>query len=140
MKKEFSVHWKGSRQIRKQRKYVAKAPKHIKQKLLSCHLSKELRQKYARRAFQLRKGDSVKIMNGEFKKKTGKVSIVDVGNARAAIEGIQITKKDGSKVNAWFPVCKLMITEMNMDDKMRSDSIKKEPTKKIENKNMEKKK
>ncbi len=126
MKKQFSTSWKGSIQARKQRKYAAEAPLHIKQKMLASHLSKELRQKYKRRAFALRKGDTVKVMNGEFRKKTGKISDVDVKNQRAAIEGMQITKKEGSKVNVFFAASNLMITELNLDDKKRLDSIRKE--------------
>lgn len=134
MKRKFSTAWKGSRQVRKQRKYLANAPFHIKRKMLSGHLSKDLRKRYGRRSFTLRKNDVVKVMSGEFKKKTGKVSILDIKNARVAIEGIQITKRDGSKVNAWFNPSKLMITELVLEDKKRINSIKKEKleTKKVE--------
>ena len=130
MKKEFSTSWKGSRQPRKQRKYVAQAPSHIKQKMLSSHLSKELRQKYARRAFQLRKGDTVKIMNGENAGKSGKIVAIDLNKLKVAIENIQVTKKDGSKANLYFNPPKLMITELNLEDKMRTESINKTSTKK----------
>lgn len=138
MKKEFSKAWKGSSQARKQRKYLANAPQNVKTKMLSSHLSKELRQKYQRRSFQLRKGDTVKVMNGEFKGKTGKVSVVDTRTLRVAIEGLQVMKKDGSKVNVYFRNAKLMITELNLDDKRRLDSLKKEN--KTENKQKENKK
>lgn len=129
MKKQFSKSWKASKQGRKQRKYVAQAPQSIKQKFLSSHLSKELRTKYGRRSFQLRKGDNVKVMNGEYKGKSGKVSVVNVGRTRVAIEGLQITKKDGSKVNISFVPSKLMIIELNLEDKKREDSLKKEKQK-----------
>jgi len=131
MRRKFSTAWKGSKQVRKQRKYVAKAPLHIKRKMLSSHLSKELRKKYERRSFQLRKNDVVKVMIGEFVGKSGKVSVVDSKNSRVAIEGIQETKKDGSKVNVWFNCSNIMITELNMEDKKRLESIKrgKEQTK-----------
>ncbi len=137
MKKNFSTHWKASKQPRKQRKYQANAPKHIKRKLISAHLSKELRQKYKRRAFALRKGDTVKVMVGEFRKKTGKISDVNLMNMKVTIEGLQKTKKEGSKVNVPFNASNLMITELNLDDKKRSDSINKtqaKPIKKEENK------
>jgi len=126
MKKEFSTSWKGSKLPRKQRKYLAKAPQHIRQRIASSHLSKDLRQKYGRRGFQLRNGDSVKIMCGEYRGKTGKVSSVDFVKLRAVIEGIQITKKDGSKTNVYINPSKLMITELNLEDKERLNSINKE--------------
>ena len=74
MKKEFSTKWIESTQPRKQRKYLANAPLSIKRKMISSNLNKELRKKYSRRNFVLIKGDEVKIMNGEFKGKRGKVS------------------------------------------------------------------
>src|SRR5512136_2551491 len=123
MKKEFSNAWIGSRQPRKQRKYLANAPLHIRHKLISAHLSKELRKKYGKRNFPLRKGDSVKILRGEFKKKTGKVGLVDLKRLRIAIENMQKTKKDGSKVNIWFDPSNLQIKELNLDDKKRLESL-----------------
>jgi len=64
MKNEFSKHWVGSKRPGKQRKYLAKAPLHIRKKLLNVSLSKELRKKYGRRAITVRKGDKVKILVG----------------------------------------------------------------------------
>jgi large subunit ribosomal protein L24 len=126
MKKEFNKNWKASNQPRKQRKYLANAPFHLREKMLCSHLSKELRQKYGRRSFALRKGDTVKVMNGEYRGKTGKIGVIDLTKIRVTIEGIQITKKDGSKVNIFFKPCKLLITELNLDDAKRQASIKKE--------------
>ena len=123
--------------MRKQRKYLANAPKHLKGKMFSCHLSKELRKKYGRRSFPARTKDAVKVMTGEFKGKTGKISRLDKLNMKIIIEGIQITKKDGSKANVAFDSSNLMITELNLDDKKRLNSIKKENNKqdnKTENK------
>lgn len=126
MKQEFTKTWNASNQPRKQRKFLANAPQHIRGKLMSGHLSKELRQKYNRRSFGVRKGDTVKIMNGKYDGKTGKISLMDLTKLRVAVEGIQITKKDGSKVNVFFKPSKLLITELNMEDGKRAESIKKE--------------
>jgi len=86
-KKQFSGHWKGSSQRRKQRKYQAHAPLHIKQRFASAHLSDELKKKYGCRSLQIRKGDIVKIMRGE-----GEV-------ARAKIKSIRKGKEDATKVD-----------------------------------------
>src|SRR3989344_6745275 len=102
MKKEFSTSWISSKQPRKQRKYRANAPLHTKHKFLSAHLSKSLREKYGKRSFPLRKGDEVLVMRGSFKKKKAKISEVDLKRLRVALEKIQRTKKDGTKVNVWF--------------------------------------
>lgn len=133
MKKTFSKHWKASKQPRKQRKYLAKAPLHIKHEFLSAHLSKELRKKYQRRSFPLRKGDTIKIMRGSFKGKVGKIENVDSKRTRVSIEKIQKAKKDGTKVNIFFHPSKLQIQELNLDDKERINSLERK-IKKIEEK------
>ncbi len=123
MAKKFSTKWKSSKQPKKQRKYRYNAPLHIKQKFISAHLSKELREKYKTRALQLRKGDTVKIMVGQFKGKTGKVKKVDLKKAKVYIEGIEILKKDGTKADYPIDPSNLMITELNLEDKKRLKSI-----------------
>jgi len=127
MKKIFSKAWKSSKQTRKQRKYRANAPLHIKHKFLSANLSKELRKKLGIRNLETRKGDTVKIMRGEFKKKTGKVASVDLKRTRIAIEGIQKKKKDGTKVNVYFHPSNVQILEIKEDNFRLSQSTK--PTK-----------
>lgn len=131
MKKEFSKKWIGSRQTRKQRKYRANAHLKLKHKMLSANLSKELRKKYGRRSFTLKKGDKVKIMKGEFKGKVGKVDLVSIKNLKVSIEGMQITKKEGTKINVKFYPSNLQIQELNIEDKNRIASL----TKKVPNTN-----
>lgn len=120
MKQSFSTHWKSSRQVRKQRKYRFNAPLHIKHKFLSANLSKPLREKYGKRSLPLRKGDEVLVMRGTFTKKKGKVTSVNIKSAKIAIEGIQRSKKDGTKVNVFFNPSVLQIHNLNLDDKQRS--------------------
>ena len=130
MKKEFSTAWKGSKQPRKQRKYTAKAPLHIKRKLLSVNLSKELRKKVGKRNIPVRKGDNVKIMLGKFKGKTGKIIQVFTKKTKVTVEGIQVKKQDGSKANIKLHPSNLQIIEIDMNDKKRiSNSNKKTESK-----------
>ncbi len=124
MKQKFSTKWKESKQPRKKRKYTANAPLHLKRKMMSAILSKELRERYGRNA-EIRKGDSVVVMRGEFKKKTGKVASINMKKMKVSIEGIQRSKKDGSKVAVWFHPSKLMITALNLEDERRFKRIKK---------------
>lgn len=119
MNKKFSTHWKASKQPRKQRKYKAKAPLHIKQKLLSANLSKELRKQHKIRSIVLRKGDKVKIMRGKFKNKQGKIIEVNIKNSGIKIEDVMVKKNDGSKVNVKIQPSNVQITELNLDDKKR---------------------
>ena len=121
--KKFSSSWKSSKKQRKQRKYRFKAPLHIKQKFVSSHLSKELRKKYGKRNVSLRKGDKVKIMRGQFKKHEGKIDRIDLKKTRAFVSGVEITKRDGSKKQLALYPSNLMIIELNMDDKLRQQSL-----------------
>ena len=119
MKSKFSTAWKSSRQARKQRKYRANAPLHLRHKFLSANLSKELRKRYNRRSFPLRMGDEVLVMRGQFKKKKGKINLIELKRTRVAIEGIQRQKKDGTKINVYFHPSKLQIHSLNLEDKER---------------------
>ena len=119
MKSLFSTSWKSSIQPRKQHKYRHNAPLHVRHKFLSAHLSKELRKKYSKRNLPLRKGDEVLVMRGAFKKKKAKVFSVDHGRPRVSLEGIQRTKKDGTKVSVVFNPRSLQIIALTLEDKRR---------------------
>ena len=119
MKQKFSIHWKSSKQPRKQRKYAANAPLHLRKKFVSANLSKDLRKKQGKRNIPLRKGDIVKIMRGKFKGKQGKITEIKVKTQKIFIEGIQIKKKDGSKTNVPIKPSNLQIIELNLDDRKR---------------------
>lgn len=117
--KKFSVEWKSSTKPGKQRKYRFNAPLHIKQKFVSAHLSKDLRQKLKKRNVDLRKGDKVKIMRGQFKKHEGKVDRVDLKKSLIFVSGLEFTKRDGTKKALGISPSNLMITELSMEDKQR---------------------
>ena len=51
---------------RKNRKRHFNAPSHIRRKLMSSPLSKELRQKYNVRSIPIRKDDEVQVMGGRY--------------------------------------------------------------------------
>jgi len=120
MKKTFVKSWKSSKQPRKQIKYRANAPLNIKNKFLSIHLSKDLKTKHKKRNITVRKGDTVKILRGQFKGKSGKVDRVDTKKTKVFIQGIEVPKKDGTNTFYPFNPSNLMITELNLDDKKRA--------------------
>ena len=123
MKKKFSIKWKSSKQARKQRKYRHNAPLHIKQKFVNVHLSKELKKKYKTRSLGLKKGDKVKVMRGQFRKHTGNVERIDLKKTRVYLSGIEVAKKDGTKTTYPIGPSNLVITDLNLDDKMRQKII-----------------
>jgi len=105
---------------RKQRKFRYTAPLHIRRKLVSAHLSKELREKYKRRAIPIRKGDEVEIMRGKFKKKTGKILRVDLKEYKVYIEGMTRKRTVGTEAQVAFHPSNLRILNLNLDDKYRN--------------------
>ena len=135
MKKQFSKHWKASKQPRKQRKYLANAPIHLRKKFLSVNLSKELRKKYSIRNITLKKGDKVKILRGKYKKKEGKINEVFYKISKVCVEGIQVKKQDGSKANVKIDSSNLQIIELNLEDSRRRKIFSQISSKKKEDQN-----
>ena len=123
MKQKFSKSWKASKKPSKQRKYAINAPLHIKRKLLSTKLSKELAKKHGKRNLMVRTGDKVKIVRGNFKDHTGKIDKIFTKKTKVLIEGIHLVKKDGNKVNYPLHPSNLIITELNLEDKKRGKSL-----------------
>ena len=121
--KKFSSTWKSSRKPAKQRKYRLNSDLHIKQKFIHSHLSKDLRKKYGKRNIGLRKGDKVKVMIGKFKKHEGKIEKIDLRKARIFVNGVEVTKKDGTKKSLALHPSNLMITELNLEDKLRQKAL-----------------
>jgi large subunit ribosomal protein L24 len=118
MKQEFSKSWKSSTQPRKQRKYTYNAPLHIKTKFLAAHLSDALAEKHKRTSAGIRKGDEVLVMRGEFKKRTAKVVRVDAKTTKIYLEGLNVTKRDGTKVEVAIHPSNVRLTTL-VDDKFR---------------------
>lgn len=117
--KTFAKSWNTSKKARKQRKFAANAPLHIKHKFLSAALSETLKEKHKKNSIPVKKGDKVRIMRGSFKKKTGAVSKVDMKNTRIYIEGIEVTKKNGTKTQVALHPSNVEITELVLDDAKR---------------------
>lgn len=115
MKSIFSIQWLSSIQPRKQRKFRANAPLHIKGSFLSAQLSKELQAKQKTRSVRVRVGDKVKIVRGQFKGKTGNVDRVDVNKERIYVVGAEIIKKEGGKVPYPIHASKVLITSLAQD-------------------------
>ncbi|RME52812.1 50S ribosomal protein L24 [Candidatus Woesearchaeota archaeon] len=125
MKNVFSKFWRSSRQPRKQRKFAANAPLHLRSALLNCHLSKELRKKYGVRALRVRAGDKVRILRGSRKGVEAKVERVDVKNLRVFLTKVERQKKEGGVVPIPFHPSNLLITSLDVSDKKRSAKLAK---------------
>ena len=109
-----------SRQPRKQRRWLYKTSKlHERHRLLHATLSKDLREKYGKRAVRVKKGDKVKIMRGQFAGHEGRVLEVDMKKCRITVDGVTITKADGTEVAVSIHPSNVMIVDFGEVDDVR---------------------
>merc|ERR1712177_205059 len=96
-KMRFNSNVSSSR--RKQRKRHFEAPSHIRRRLMSAPLSKELRQKYNVRSMPIRKDDEVQITRGQYKSQQ-LAKVISVYRKRWVIyvERVQREKANGTTV------------------------------------------
>jgi len=111
-----------------QRKEIYDAQGQKLRKLMAAPLSDELRQAQGRRSYPVRKGDTVKIVRGDFAGVEGKVNSVDTDGRRLFVEGVTREMTSGTSTNVSVHASKVIITKLNLDDKWRAESIKPTPT------------
>ncbi len=119
MKTQFSTTWKASGQRRKQRKYVAKAPLHIRTKFMGANLSKELREKHGLRTLPVRVGDKVKVLRGSFKGQDSKVEAVDRKTRRITLSTVKTRGSDGAERFVPIHPSNVQIVALILEDKKR---------------------
>ncbi|MFC2143719.1 50S ribosomal protein L24 [Candidatus Aenigmatarchaeota archaeon] len=117
--KKYSPSWKSSTQIRKQRKYRYNAPMHIRQKLISAHLSSDLKKEYKKRSMPLKKGDEVKLLRGTYKGKKGKITKIDLKRLKVYIDNVKRKKPSGQEIEIAIEPSNVLITSLELSDMKR---------------------
>jgi len=112
-----------SKKPSKQRKRFFNAPLHKRGKIMSVHLSPELREKYKVRSLPIRKGDRVRIMRGDAKGMEGKVVRVDRKKYRVYIEGVTRTNQRGEEVLIPIHYSNLMLIDLDLSDPWRKRKL-----------------
>ncbi len=112
-----------SDQPRKQRKALYNAPLHLRRKLLTAPLSKELREKYGVKRLPVRKGDEVRIVRGAYAGMEGKVNRVDLRKVRIYIDGVTRERSDGTPVFIPIHPSKVEIIKLDLSDEERRKII-----------------
>jgi len=107
----------------KQIKRMHNAPLHIRRKWISAHLDENLLLKYDKRAISVIKGDTVRVMRGNFRGHEDKVAEVNTKKNTLDIEGITMTKADGNKIAKPIHHSNVMITKLNLTDKWRREKL-----------------
>jgi len=92
-------------------------------KNISAPLSKELREKYGTRTVRVRKGDTIRVVRGDYKNVEGKVDRVDPGNGFIYVENVTGEKVDGSKYLVPLKSSKIIVQNLNLEDKLRRNII-----------------
>ncbi|MBI5554076.1 MAG: 50S ribosomal protein L24 [Candidatus Diapherotrites archaeon] len=95
----------------KQRKARFRAKIHERGKYFRAHLSETLQKQFKQKTSGVRKGDQVKVMRGQFRGKTGKVTGVDRKRFKLHIEKIVRKKAKGNEIFIPIAVSNVMIME-----------------------------
>ncbi len=91
--------------------------------MVGAVLEDSLRKQYARKNLRVIKGDSIRVMRGEYKGVEGKVEKVNTEHATLHIEGIQREKIRGGQVKVPIHSSNVMVISLNLDDDYRSRKL-----------------
>lgn len=101
------------------------ASMHIRQHFLHVHVDKSLkaRMPIKRRAIQIAKGDTVKVMSGAKRGTTGKVVRVSLRSGRIFIDSLKKKDAKGKEFNIGISSGNVYITDLNLSDKRRAGKL-----------------
>ncbi|XP_037089272.1 60S ribosomal protein L26-like [Pollicipes pollicipes] len=100
----------------KNRKRHFNAPSHLRRRLMSAPLSKELVQKYNVKSMPVRKDDEVQVVRGHYKgQQVGKVIQVYRKKWVIHIERIQRDKANGATVYVGIDPSKVVVVKLKMN-------------------------
>lgn len=99
--------------------------KHKRDKFLGANLSVNLREQHNKRSMRVIKGDTVRILRGEYVGIEGKVEKVNTERSTLAIEGVQREKIRGGNVKVQVHASNVQIISLNTDDDYRLKGIPK---------------
>ena len=115
--------------------------KHKREKLLGANLSENMRKQHNKRSMRVIKGDTVRILRGEYVGIEGKVEKVNTEKSTLSIEGVQREKIRGGKVKVQIHASNAQIISVNTDDEYRmkgTQKVKEKMTKVKKGKEMKK--
>jgi len=99
--------------------------KHKRDKFLGANLSENLREQHSRRSMRVIKGDTVRILRGEYVGIEGKVEKVNTERSTLSIEGVQREKIRGGNVKVQIHASNVQIISLKTDDEYRTKGTKK---------------
>jgi len=93
--------------------------KHKRDKFLGANLSENLREQHRKRSMRVIKGDTVRILRGEYVGIEGKVEKVNTEKSTLSIEGVQREKIRGGNVKVQVHTSNVQIISLKTDDDYR---------------------
>jgi large subunit ribosomal protein L24 len=102
---------------------ILNTTKHILDSRICSSLTDDLRKQYGRRSARVVKGDTVKVMRGEYAGIEGKVEKVTTERGTLAIEGVQREKIKGGNVKVQIHASDVTIMSFNLQDKYRQTKL-----------------
>lgn len=112
-----------STQPRKERKTLYNLPVHLKRARIAAHLDGPLLEKYGKRSTTVRKGDTVRIMRGEFAGTSGKILEVNTRTGKVTVDGVTVSKAKATQVARPLDPSNLVITKLDLTDPKRRESL-----------------
>ena len=109
--------------MKKNNQKLLHIPSHLRDSRVCSTLSDNLREQYGTRSCRLVKGDTVRVVRGEYSGIEGKVEKVNTQRSTLSIEGIQREKVKGGNVKVQIHSSNLIITALNLDDKYRKNKL-----------------
>jgi large subunit ribosomal protein L24 len=106
---------------------ILNTPKHILDSRICSSLTDDLRKQYGRRSARVVKGDTVKVMRGEYAGIEGKVEKVNTERGTLAIEGVQREKIKGGNVKVQIHASDVTIMSFNLQDTYRQTKLQSNP-------------
>lgn len=99
--------------------------KHKRDKFLGANLAENLREQHSKRSMRVIKGDTVRILRGEYVGIEGKVEKVNTEKSTLSIEGVQREKIRGGNVKVQVHASNVQIISLNTDDDYRIKGVPK---------------
>lgn len=112
-----------STQPRKERYTLHNMPTHKARAQVSSHLDEPLLLKYNTRSVTLRKGDTVRVLRGEYAGTTGKVLEIDTTKRKVTVDGVTVSKAKATQVARPLDPSNLVITKLNLEDPFRREKL-----------------
>jgi large subunit ribosomal protein L24 len=94
---------------------------------MSSNIASALREQYGRRSLRPIKGDTIKVLRGEYSGIEGKIEKVNTKSGTLSIEGVQREKIRGGNVKVPIHASNVQVVSLKLDDKLRLKLVEEKP-------------